>query len=116
MKDIEDPHSEIVIYRFCTILFGFVSSPFAIDATLRHHLRTIAEENPVFVNKMINSLYCDDLTTTVDTLEEAVELHIQAKERMAKGSLNLRKWNSNSSKFMEMIQERSDEKPGDIEE
>jgi len=65
---------------------------------------------------MINSLYCDDLTTTVDSLEEAVELHRKAKERMAKGNFNLRKWNSNSIKFMEMIHERSDEKPGDIDE
>ena len=51
-----------------------------------------------------------------DTLEEAVELHMKAKERMAKGNFNLRKWNSNSSKFMEVIHEKSDETPGDIDE
>jgi len=48
VKDIADPHSEIVVYRFCTILFGLVSSPFVMNATLRHHLKTFAEEDPVF--------------------------------------------------------------------
>ena len=109
VKDIADPRSEIVVYRFCTILFGLVSSPFIMNATLRHHLKTFADNDPVFVDKMIKSLYCDDLTTTVDTFQDAVELYSKAKDRMAEGNFNLRKWNSNCTEFMEVIRERCEE-------
>ena len=37
VKDIEEPHYESVVYRFCTIFFGLLSSPFVMNATLRHH-------------------------------------------------------------------------------
>ena len=81
-----------------------------MNATLRHHLNTLAEEDPVFVDKMMNSLYRNDLTTTVDKYQESVILYTKAKERMAEGNFNLRKWNSNSCEFMKVIREKSKDK------
>eukprot|EP00795_Rhopilema_esculentum_P016014 gene16014-7350_t len=101
---------EIQEYRFCRVVFGVSCSPFLLNATLRRHIESYAAEEPEICNKLINSLYADDINSGSHTIEEAFELYEKSKRLMQKGGFNLRKWRSNSSEVMNAIrqQESSD--------
>ena len=102
-------NNELVEYRMCRILFGINSSPFILNAILRRHIKT-AEHDPEFVNKFINALHVDDLTTGENTVLKAMDFITKAKEHMAKASFNLRKFQSNSKELETMIQNEFGEK------
>ena len=61
MDDARDSNSDVVMYRFCRVVFGLNASPFLLNGTIRHHLATFAEADPKFVKKMVDSFYVDDL-------------------------------------------------------
>ncbi len=48
-------------------------------------------------------MYADDLSCSVDSANEALEIYKQAKSIMLKGSFNLRKWNSNDKSVLNEI-------------
>ena len=54
---------EVVVYRFCKVVFVLNASPFLLNATLRHHIETFVENDPVFVQKMKDGFYVDDLVS-----------------------------------------------------
>ena len=41
LKNVQNANSEIKVYRFCHVVFGFNSSPFLLNATLRYHFQNI---------------------------------------------------------------------------
>ena len=61
VDDARDSNSNVVVYRFCRVVFGLNASPFLLNGTIRHHLATFAEADPKFVKKMVDSFYVDDL-------------------------------------------------------
>ena len=54
-----DPFSKIVTYRFLRLVFGLTSSPFILNATVRHHLNKFSENESEFVKKFLEDLYVD---------------------------------------------------------
>ena len=54
---------------------------------------------------MKGSFYVDDLVTGDKTTQAASELHDKAKERLALGSFNLRKWLTNSDELREKVEQ-----------
>ena len=56
----EDP--ELVLCRFCRVVFGVNSSPFLLNATLQHHISQYSSD-PEFVENLLNSFYVDDLVS-----------------------------------------------------
>ncbi|XP_048577132.1 uncharacterized protein LOC125559150 [Nematostella vectensis] len=98
----EDPRREdsvIKVYRFCRVVFGLNASPFLLNGTLRHHLLKFKEIDPEFVEMLVDSFYVDDLVTGSNTPEEAYELYVKSKSRLAEGGFNLRKWQTNDSEL-----------------
>ena len=100
--------SPIKVYRFCRVVFGLNCSPFLLNGTLRHHLMKYQVSDPTFVDRMINSFYVDDLVTGSDNPDEAFKLYLTAKERLAQGGFNLRKWLTNHKTLMGKL-ERNEE-------
>ena len=47
LSDPSNPYSEFVVYRFKSILFGSVSSPFILNSVVKSHL----EQKPTAVTK-----------------------------------------------------------------
>ena len=80
LANIADDDPEIVVYRFCSVVFGLCCSPFIMNATLQHHIKQYEEVDPEFVKLMLNSFYCDDLPLPIKSLEEAVSVCLKAKE------------------------------------
>lgn len=56
------------------VVFGVSSSPFLLNATVKHHIERYEEEDPDFVETFLRSIYVDDLSTGGDTDEVAYQL------------------------------------------
>ena len=84
---LEDPPdvSKIVVYRFCRVVFGLNTSPFLLNATLRHHITRFAEVDPEFARKLIESFYVDDFVSGGGTSEEVQVLYGKTCTRMSEG-------------------------------
>lgn len=88
--------SQVVVYRFCRVVFGLNASPFLLNATLRHHVKRYEIYEPKFVAKLLDSFYVDDFVGGGATAQESMELY-QTQSRMVEGGLKLRKWLTNDS-------------------
>ena len=96
---VDDPgkeNPEIEVYRFASVVFGLSSSPFLLNATLKHHISNFENEDPDFVHTFLQSLYVDDVVLGANNVDHAYELYIKSKLRMSEGGFNLRKFASNS--------------------
>ena len=86
------------------MVFGVNSSPFILNAVLRHHIESFNDIDPEFVKKLLESFFVDDLVTGMDSTEGAFQLYQKAKERLKQGGFTLRKWKSNREDLIDEIQ------------
>ena len=91
---------ETITYRFIRVVFGVSCSPYLLNATLKHHIQKYAEMHPEICNKLIHSLYADDVNSGAHSIQEAKELYEKSKDVMKEGGFNLRKFHSNSEAVM----------------
>ena len=105
VEDVRDNDLSIVMFRFCCIVFGLNASPFLLHGTIRHHLATFAKIDLGFVKRMVDEFHVNDLVSEDSTIEKALTLYENAKERMAQGGLKLRKWNTDDPRLRENIGE-----------
>lgn len=97
---VDDPNKvdpSIVVYRFTRVVFGVTSSPFLLNATVRHHLELHSESHGDLVAKVLRSIYVDDVVTGSQSEEQAYSLYVGAKTLLKTGAFNLRKFTTNSS-------------------
>ena len=104
-EDAKSETSEVICYRFCTVVFGVVSSPFLLNMTLVQHIEDYLEDYYEVCTKLLNSLYADDMDSGGHSVNEVLELYQTSKQIMAKGGFNLQKWLSNSKEVMMRIHE-----------
>ena len=65
--------------RFTRVIFGVSSSPFLLNATIRHHLESYRNSHPNLVQLLLDSFYVDDLTTEANS-EEAHSVYVESKQ------------------------------------
>ena len=82
------------------MLFGIVSSPFLLAATVRYHLTCAETEN---AKKALKDIYVDNLVTGTGDEEEAIKFYDEIKRCLADMSMNIREWSSNSEKFLNHV-------------
>ena len=104
-KDPTRADSEISHFRFNRLVFGLCPSPAILGSVISHHLEKYHEQYPEIVQSIKDSLYVDDLIAGVNNIEQGFDLYKKAREIMAAGSFNLRKWKSNSSELWAKIQD-----------
>lgn len=102
LKDISKPVTEdnLLYMRFTRVPFGVISSPFLLNATIKHHLM---KSKDFIIRKAANDIYVDNLVTGAQTVQEALILCKRSKETFHGISMNLREWSSNSEEFMHEI-------------
>ena len=105
VDDISNPNPKIIILRFTRVVFGVSSSPFLLNATVKHHMEQYRSVDPEFVQNFLESIYVDDLNTGEENDEQAFLLYKKSKLRLAEGGFNLRKFCSNSPQLMNRINE-----------
>ena len=96
-------------------MFGESSSPFLLNAVIRHHLNKYKEEDPAFTRDIMEGFFFDDLVTSCKNTSEAYALYEKAKQGMQEAGLKLRKWKTNDESLRE-LSARDDCKLGNWEE
>ena len=61
VNDVSSENPELIKLRFTRLVFGLTSSPFVLNATLRKHIMTEGENDPLFVYNTLRSLYVDSI-------------------------------------------------------
>ena len=87
-------------WRFKKLIFGVADSPFLAIATVREHAKTFQKRFPKAAETILSYMYIDDLITSVDNEEEAVQLTCDIRELMQLAGMRLRKWASNAEKVI----------------
>ena len=93
----------IIVLHFLRVVFGIISSPFLLNATIEYHLERYLNDAKNFVEKFLNNLYVDDSASGFFSVKEAYDFYFNAKQIMKEGNLELRKWASNSVELMNKI-------------
>ncbi|CAI6373892.1 unnamed protein product [Macrosiphum euphorbiae] len=92
-------------YEMNIVTFGQKSSPFLAIRTLHQLAQDEAATDQAIKTIIQRDLYVDDVTTGTNTEEEAYVLQQKLITIFAKGQFELRKWASNSAKFLGKIPE-----------
>ena len=104
VDDIERDQPQPLVLRFTRVVFRVSSSPFLLNATIRHHLEKHSSLQPALVEKFSKSFYVDDIVTGASAEDQAYQIYQASKEILKEGGFNLRKFCSNSA----MLQMRID--------
>ena len=67
---------KLVALRFMRVVFGMSSSPFLLNAPVRHHLEKYQFSNPGLVKLLSHSTYVDDVVTGANPEDDAFRLFI----------------------------------------
>ena len=103
IDDIDKAKPEVVVLRFTCVVFGVSSSPFLLNATLKHHIGQYEQCDPNFTRKFLESIYVDDLTSGDSDVDGTFELYVKSKLRLKEAGFNLRKFDTNSEELRERI-------------
>ena len=74
---------KVKIFLFKRVVFGVASSPFLLNATVRHHLESNIESYPSTVTKLLRSIYVDDMICGDSNEEETYELYSESRTYLA---------------------------------
>ena len=95
-ENVFEENPEIRVMRFARVVFGVSSSPFLLNATVRHHLQCYMALQPELVRLLTQSIYVDDVICGAENDEDAFQFFQQSKQVMREGGFNLRKFLTNS--------------------
>ena len=95
VDDITKIEPEPIDLHFTRVVFGVTSSPFLLNATIRHHLEKFTSTCPDLVTKRVKSFCVDDVMTGSRDEEQAYTLYETSKKILRRGGINLRKFCTN---------------------
>ena len=84
-------------------LLEWSSSPFLLNATIKHHVEKYCSTHPEIVKVLMQSIYVDDVVSGADCDDDAYTLYETSKEILSHASFNLRKFATNSSTLQDRI-------------
>ena len=111
--NVDSERRKIVQYRFCRLMFGLTPSPAILRGVIQHHLLQHKSEYLQIAQFLLDALYVDDLPGGATDPTKGFEFYQQAKELMAKGGFNMRKWRTNNQYLQKQIKE-AEGNEGDI--
>ena len=92
---------QLVNFRYKTLKFGFVASPFIPKYVVKHHLEKYPDG--VCKDMLLSNFYVDNLVKTHDSSEALLELYQQAKSIMCEGNFFFKLCTSNSGVLTECM-------------
>lgn len=94
LRDSADPDSNLVTYRFKSVLFGATCSPFILQATLMKHF---GYRNNNRVSEILKKdLYVDNVISSFSDKDTLINFFHDTGNLMSSADFNLRPWMSNS--------------------
>ncbi|XP_069181240.1 uncharacterized protein [Procambarus clarkii] len=101
IKDPNDPNSELITYRFASVLFGATSSPFLPQATLEMHLK---KSNSLNITEISNNLYVDNIQGTTSSENKLLNIYYETNRELMGANMPLQLWVSNNGKLNQLIE------------
>ncbi|GFY75038.1 reverse transcriptase domain-containing protein [Trichonephila inaurata madagascariensis] len=95
------------ILRMTRVLFGVTSSPFLLNATIKHHLKRYVDKFPHTHKLLENNLYVDDVHIGEDNFDKALIVCLENYEIFKDASMYLRKRRTNSPELFHKLNERN---------
>ena len=95
--------SQLETWRLCKVGFGIVSSPFLLNATLRHHFKKYDTNTAAALRR---NLYVDDFVQSADGETQAIDYAVEAREILLAGGFSLQKFNSSSEAVRSALSEK----------
>ena len=74
IDDLDKESLEVMVMRFARVVFGVNSSPFILNATIRHHLNTCLPVDSALARELLKSLYVDDYVSGDGDVDSAFVL------------------------------------------
>ena len=108
VDDISKMNPDVISLRFARVVFGVSSSPFLLNATIKHVEKF--SSHPELVKELLRSIYVDDVIFGVSDKDSAYKLYTSSKSILKYASFNLCKFTTNSTS----LQERIDKAEGEI--
>ncbi|XP_045160905.2 uncharacterized protein LOC123525818 [Mercenaria mercenaria] len=99
-SDPTNPDSPLKTYRFKSVLFGSVCSPFILNATILKHLQRNCDN--WISEKLCKDLYVDNFLSSFDKEADVLRNFRESRDLMSAAGFKLRSWNSNSILLREM--------------
>ena len=96
-------NGKFVPYRYNTIIFGFVSSPFILNYIIQHHLSSY--DNSDVASLIKDKFYVDNLVLSSNQGVTLPFMINSIKEIMMSGGLPLREWGSNCPAILSLLNE-----------
>ena len=93
-----------MLLRFARVVFGVNSSPFILNATIRHHVNTCLPVDSALTRELWKSLYVDDYVSGACDVDSAFTLSKEIRLCLKSGGFNMRKWSSNSEDLMRSLE------------
>ena len=70
---------KVIVLKFARVVFGVSSSPFLLNATIKHHVEKYTSLYPELVRDLLRSIYIDDIVFGADDEESAFDLYVKSK-------------------------------------
>ena len=102
---------KIRVMRFLRVPFGNKSSPFLLNATVKHHLSKFPQSR--VVQELLDNLYVDDWLSGCDDDSEGCAMLKEAQGIMGQASMSLTKWGSNSEEVGNLLYREFHESPAE---
>jgi len=104
-----DKNNDLKVFRYKTIVFGLASSPFILQAVIRHHLNKFGDD--LCSQTIKDGLYVDNLFYTGNDPTVLLSMFRDTYDRMVQGGFQLRSWSSNSSEVSEVFESEGVQSP-----
>ena len=93
----KDREGKLVGFRYKTIVFGFVSSPFMLNYIIKHHISQFDMDD---CYEILNSnIYVDNVFFTGNDEQTLLSMYNECLQRLSSGGFFLRSWASNSNEL-----------------
>ena len=99
----ENPSEPIQVYELTTVTYGTSSAPFLSTRCLKELAKENRASFPLAAKAIDEAFFVDDLITSVDYSNEAIQLYDQLSSMLALAKLDIRKWSSNCSDVLKYI-------------
>ena len=86
-------NNELRVFRYNTILFGYVASPFILNYVIKFHVSNFIQDECSKI--LLNNFYVDNLLFTSCFKDKISEMYDRCYDRMLQGGFVLRSWTSN---------------------